>query len=73
MSIHRTNESVMEFDSQYLGNVGEPEDRIGRGQVVELHVYSNKFDISPLILTVTDLKIEGFVAPIAQISIETHR
>jgi hypothetical protein len=73
MFLDSTNESVMAFDTKYLGNVGELEDRIGRGQVVELHVHSNKFDDSPVILTVNDFKIEGFVAPITQISIETDR
>jgi hypothetical protein len=66
---HSTNESVMQLKTWFLGNLGELERAIGQGQVVELHVSSNKFDGSPVILTVNDLKIEGSMAPVAEVSI----
>jgi hypothetical protein len=70
MDVHSTNESIMRFETQYLGNLGELEQMIGSGQVAELIVYSNRLDSSPVFHTLNDLKIKTFIAQVAEVSIK---
>jgi hypothetical protein len=73
MYVHSTTESTMHFNTWFLGNLGELEQTIGYGQVVELQVDSNESTIFPVVLTVNDLKFEGSLSPVVEVSIKSER